>query len=1033
MATPPTLRRPSPRPSSRLLLPFVALVVVVLALLGSAVGLLVDLLWFRSVGFASVFTGVLSTRVLLFVLFGTLVATFVGANLVVAHRLRPPFTPMSAEQQNLERYRTVLEPRLLGALLLATAAIGLFVGLAASAGWEIWLAWRNGTQFGEVDAQFGRDISYFAFTYPFQRFVLGFAFGAVVLAGLASVAAHYLFGGLRLQSPGDKLTRGARGHLAVLVGLFVLLKAFAYYLDRFGLAFSPRGTVTGPSYTDVTAVLPAKTFLVVAAIVSALLFFAAAFRGGWRVPALALGVLTLSAVVAGGVVPALVQQVRVNPNEIALEAPYIERNIEATRAAYGIDDVEIENSPGDATVQEVGTAIEQAGGGREAVPARLLDPALLSPTFQQLQQLRTYYGFSDQLDVDRYDFGDGMQDYVVAARGLDLGGLPAGSGWIQEHLIYTHGNGFVAAPAAQVNALGQPVFEVGDLPQRAPDGVEVEQSRIYYGENAPDYSIAPSRRPEIDGPRDTESLTQSTSTQQEDEASEGTVVEDDAAAAAAADAGVDAEESADESDQRTTRYEGDGGVGVGSLWRKLLFAVNYQEANFLLSDDIEEDSKVLFVRDPADRVAEVAPWLTLDGDTYPVLAQMGEGGTRRTVWVVDGYTTTDGYPYSELVALGDVATDALTGQRVLPVGQVNYIRNSVKAVVDAYDGSITLYAFDESDPVLRTWQKAFPGTVEPRSAIPEDLEAHFRYPQDLFKAQRDLLTRYHVQNPQAFFSKEDFWTIPQDPTRNVQEPQPPFYLYLQPPGADSETFALTTVFNAVERPNLTAFLSASSDPGDYGRLRLLRLRNSDAVPGPGQVQNNFSSDTGAATVINILRQGGSEVVFGNLLTLPVGEGLVYVEPVYVRGTQDESFPLLRRVLVGFDNEVAFEPTLEEALDVLFQGARPGDITGPDGQTIEQEPPSGGQQPEPTEPPAPGDGDGTAPTPGPAPDDPRAALEQGTADLEQAFNDSQAALRDGDFAAYGEAQDRLADAISRVLAAEAALAGETAPAEAPAGG
>ena len=626
MATPSTLRRPSPRPSSRLLLPFVALVVVVLALLGSAVGLLVDLLWFRSVGFASVFTGVLSTRVLLFVLFGTLVATFVGANLVVAHRLRPPFTPMSAEQQNLERYRTVLEPRLLGALLLATAAIGLFVGLAASAGWEIWLAWRNGTEFGQDDAQFGRDISYFAFTYPFQRYVLGFAFGAVVLAGLrvrggalpvrraAAAEPRGQAHARRPRAPGRpggpvRPAKGLRllpgplrpglqpardGHRPVLhrrhggaAGQDVPRRR----RDRVRPAVLRRGLPRGLARAGPGARRPH-----------------AVRRGRGRRRA--------------GAGPADQGQPERDRPRGPLHRPQHRGDPRGVRHRRR----RCREQPRGRDGQEVGTAIEQAGGGREAVPARLLDPALLSPTFQQLQQLRTYYGFSDQLDVDRYDFGDGMQDYVVAARGLDLGGLPAGSGWIQEHLIYTHGNGFVAAPAAQVNALGQPVFEVGDLPQRAPDGVEVEQSRIYYGENAPDYSIAPSRRPEIDGPRDTESLTQSTSTEQEDAASGGTVVEDDAAAAGvAADAGVDAEESADESDQRTTRYEGDGGVGVGSLWRKLLFAVNYQEANFLLSDDIEEDSKVLFVRDPADRVAEVAPWLTLDGDTYPVLAQMGEG------------------------------------------------------------------------------------------------------------------------------------------------------------------------------------------------------------------------------------------------------------------------------------------------------------------------------------------------------------------------------------------------------------------------
>ena len=1010
----PTRPRPGGRPGgSRLLLPFVASVVVVLAVLGSLVGLLTDLLWFRSVGFESVFTGVLSTRVLLFVLFGTLFATIVGANLVIAHRLRPPFTPMSLEQQNLERYRTVLEPRLLGALLAVTAAVGLFAGLAASAGWETWFQWRNGTSFGTQDAQFGRDISYFAFTYPFQRFVLGFAFTVVVISLIGALLVHYVFGGVRLQTPGEKLTAGARGHVAVLLGIFVLLKAYAYYLDRFGLAFSPRGTVIGPSYTDVTAVLPAKTFLVVAAIISALLFFAAVRFAGWRVPAAAAGVLALSAIVAGGVVPAIVQQIRVNPNEIELEEQYIQRNIEATRTAYGVDAVQPVNSQGSATLEEISTTVAEQGGGQAAVPARLLDPALLSPTFQQLQQLRAYYGFSDQLDIDRYDFGDGLKDYVVAARGLDLDGLPASAGWIQRHLIYTHGNGFVAAPADRVDSEGQPVFTVGDLPQRAPDETEVEQSRIYYGENAPEYSIAPSRLPEIDGPRDTEGLGTAPDGGTPDV--QATPGADGTATPAGAVDTVPEEEGEVQGDQRTTQYEGDGGVEVGSLWRRLLFAVRYTESNFLLSQDITEDSKVLFVRDPADRVQEVAPWLTLDGDPYPALVDAdGEGG-ERVVWIVDGYTTTDGYPYSELVSLGEAATDALTGQR-LPTDQVNYIRNSVKATVDAYDGTVTLYEFDDSDPVLQTWMKAFPGTVTQAEEIPEELAEHFRYPEDLFKVQRDLLQTYHVVNARAFFSKEDFWTVPEDPTRDSNEAQPPFYLFLRPPGDDQERFALTSVFNAIERPNLTAFLSASSDPGDYGTLRLLRLQNSDAVPGPGQVQNQFSTDAEAAREINLLRQGGSQVQFGNLLTLPVGDGLVYVEPVYVRAAGGESYPLLRYVLAGFGEQVAFEPTLEEALQELFdqEGTTEGGPTPPDAAPAPVPGETGAPSPSPTP-----DPDVTA---APAPDDPRAALEQASADLQQAFADSRAALQAEDFAAYGEAQDRLADAIERVLAAEGALEG-----------
>jgi uncharacterized membrane protein (UPF0182 family) len=948
----------------RLLGPVLAVLAVLLLLGGVGVSLYTELLWFREVDFSAVYTTVLRTRVLLFVVFGLLMAALVGANMVIAYRSRPPFRPMSLEQQNLERYRVAVEPYLLQLLLLGSGVFGLFAGLSAASRWQTWLLWRNGTSFGMADAQFERDISYYAFTYPFQRFVLGFLLTAVILSLLVAAATHYVFGGVRLQTAGEKVSPAARAHLSVLLGLVMLLKAFAYYLDRYGLAFSTRGVVQGPSYTDVNAVLIAKTTLIPIAIICAVLFFANIVVRNILLPAGALALLVVSAVVIGGVYPAYTQQFRVKPNEVEREAPFIARNIAATLEAYQLDDIEVE--PYDAEVEA--SRVDLAANAEGPLGSvRLLDPSVLSDTFRQLQQIRFYYGFAPQLDIDRYDLGNGLQDYVVGARELDLRQLgPDQRGWIQEHLIYTHGRGFVAAPATDVDSNGRPDFVVGNIPPTGP--LDIEQSRIYYGELSPEYSVVNTEQGEVDGP------------------------------------GVG------EADQALFNYDGPGGVQLSNIFRKTLYALKFREPNLLLSGAIQPDSRVMYDREPLERIQKVAPYLQLDNDPYPAVV---EG---RLVWIVDGYTTSAGYPYSQRTELGELTADSLSQPSRLPTEQVNYIRNSVKATVDAYSGDIRLYTFDEEDPVLASWKKAFPNTVLPKAEISEDLMAHLRYPEDLFKVQRDLFAQYHVNDPRAFYSKEDFWEIPNDPATsvNTQTPagppqgppgvpgagqviaagsegaQPPYYLFLQLPGESEPAFSISSVFVARNRPNLSAFMSASSDPDDYGKIRVL-APPSDTIPGPGTVAGAFESNPEVATTLSLLRQGGSSVILGNLLTLPVGDGLLYVEPVYVQASGGESFPLLRKVLVAFGDDVAFEDTLGDALRGIFGEALPDTAATP--------------------PPGP-DGEPADPSTPPAAPDIEALITQ----AETAFRDGQEALRNGDFAAYGAAQARLEAALQSLAGA-----------------
>ncbi|MCW2615802.1 MAG: hypothetical protein JWN08_2796 [Frankiales bacterium] len=978
----------------RLLGPVLVVLAVILLLGGVGVSLYTDLLWFRSVDFTTVFTTVLTTKLLLFVLFGLLMAVLVGANVAVAYRVRPPFRPMSLEQQNLERYRVAIEPFLKPVLIIGASIFGLFAGLSAAARWQTWLLWRNGTPFGEVDAQFGRDISYFAFTYPFQRFVLGFLLTAVVLALIASAATHYLFGGLRLQTVGEKVSPAARAHLSVLLGLVVLLKAFAYYLDRYGLAFSERGYVQGPSFTDVNAVLPAKNILIGIAVICALLFFANIVVRNILLPAGALGLLVVSAVVIGGVYPAYTQQFRVKPNEIQREEEFIQRNIEATRRAYGIDE----------------TVVSQYAASQDATPeqlraqastvdtARLLDPTVLAPTFEQLQRLTFYFGVNNQLDIDRYKVDGELQDFVVAAREVDIGNLSgAQRSWINERLAYTHGNGLISAPADRVDAEGRPLFDETPF--------ELQQSRIYYGELSPSYSIVNTNQPEIDGPVGL--------AEGQADVAEGEVVEDDES-------------------QATFNYDGDGGVQLSGLGRKLAYALKYREPNLLLSDAITSDSRLMYVREPRERVQKVAPFLELDSDPYPAAVD------GRIVWIIDGYTTSAGFPYSQRTVLGNATADSQSTRR-LPQEQVNYIRNSVKATVDAYDGTVTLYEFGEKDPVLQSWNKAFGGDLlEPESAISPELRAHLRYPEDLFKVQRQLLTQYHVTDAREFFSREDFWEVPADPADALNDAtntptaaggqpgapaastidesldgpdQPPFYSLLQFPGQPGQRFQLSTSFTGLNRPNLAAFASVSSDQDDYGQIRVLQTpRGGNPPNGPGQVANQFVSEQVVADALFPFRQNRATVTFGNLLTLPAGGGLLYVQPVFVRAQGGESFPTLQRVLVSYGNEVAANTTLAGSLRDLF-----GTGTG---------------TPTPTTPPVtPSPGATPSPTPSASPSVPAGDLASAVQQAITAYEQGQTALRAGDFAGFGAAQERLRIALERVEALQGRSA-SPAPSAAP---
>lgn len=1007
-------RRPGRRPGA--LAPTLAILGALVFLLVLFAELWTEVLWFRELGFVEVLRTRIVTQAILFVSAAVIMGVAVWASLTIAFRARPVYAPSTPGQEALDRYREQLEPlrRLVG--IAVPVVLGLFAGSAASGQWQTVQLWLNRTPFGRDDPEFGLDIGFYVFTLPLLQFVTGFATAVVLLAGLAALLTHYLYGGLRLSGPGERTTPQARVHLGILGAAFLLLRALSYWLERYALMTIENNRITGPLFTEVNAVIPARTLLAVVSVLVALTFLWTVIRGNWRVPALGVGLLVLVAVAAGGIWPQVIQRFQVQPNELTLQSPYIDRNIEATRAAYGLDGIEVQDYDA-----ELEAAAGQLAEDARTIPGiRLIDPNLVSPTFRQLQQIRPFYAFPDQLDVARYDIGGEVRDTVISAREVDLNGLPQGQrNWVNDHTVYTHGYGVVAAFGNQRTQGGEPVFFQSGIVAPAVEEEEVEtvsdlgnfEQRIYFGESSPDYSI-------VGAPED------------------------------AAPQELDYPDSTVPSNQRNTTYTGDGGVAMGDFFSRLLFAIKFRAEEILLSDTVNPESRVMFDRQPRERVEKVAPWLELDGDPYPSIVD------ERVVWVVDGYTTTNQYPYSFSTSLDEATATSVTAggadniATLLPQ-RVNYVRNSVKATVDAYDGAVTLYAWDTEDPILQAWSGVFPDSVQPLEEISGELMSQVRYPQDQFKVQREVLERYHVTDAASFFNGTDFWSVPEDPTTpDLAALQPPYYLSLRMPDQDAPSFSLTSTFipttegDSDDRNVLTGFLSADADAGSeagapaegYGQLRLLQIRNDETVPGPGQVQNDFNADPAINQELNVLRLGESSTINGNLLTLPIGGGLLYVQPVYIQSTGSTQFPLLQRVLVAFGNDLGFGETLDEALDDLFEGDAGADAPDADAEVlpdtgIGEEPDIGSPTPETSEEPAapsPEATTGTEPTtPTVSPVDPataQAQLDAALQDARQAIEDSQAALGDNDFAAYGEAQERLTAAIEQAIAAEESLGG-----------
>jgi hypothetical protein len=955
----------------RLILIVVATIVVALILLSALVNILTDRYWFAEVHYSRVFSTMLWTRVVMFFVVGIVIGGIVAGNLYLAYRLRPLLRPTSAEQHALDRYRMLLSGRMGWWIGISAGLIGLFSGISGQGHWQTWLLFVNGGSFGIKDPQFGTDIGWYVFDYPFWRYLLGIGFAAMTLSLIGTLAMHYIFGGVRLQGRGDRITSAARAQITTLLAVFILLKAIAYVLDKHGLLLDHIASIdsTGAGYANINALLPAKTILAwISVIVAvAVLVFSNAFIRNLVWPGMAIGLLVISAIAIGGIYPFVVQHFVVNPNLPSKELTYISRSIDATRTAFGLDKIQTTQYP--ATNQIPPPQLADDPG---TVPnIRLLDPAVVADTYTQLQRARGFYDFGQKLDIDRYATGGKTQDYVVGIREIDYKS-PAGQSWNWQnaHTIYTHGYGFVAAPANQTVCQGAPYFVAGVLDTSTSGSDQrgqqcfsdtnqfpAQTQGIYYGEGMGSYAVV--GQPAGSSPREYGGPTNSGS------------------------------------DQYVT-YSGSGGVSVASYWRRLLYGWKFKEPNFVISGVFNADSKVLYNRDPRERVKKVAPFLTIDGDPYPAVVK------GRITWILDGYTTASTYPYSNQVDLRNATSDAQVGTGVARQADqtINYMRNSVKATVDAYDGTVTLYKFGADDPVLDAWNKAFGGDlVKPASDISPELAAHFRYPEDQFKVQRDLLTRYHVTNPQDFFSGQDFWQVPNDPAQeNSGLKQPPYYLLSQFPGQKEPTFQLTAAMTLRTQPNLSALVTGYYDASGNPQLNILQTTQ---VLGPTQVQQKMQNDSNVRTQLTLFTSANSQVDYGNLLSLPLDGGILYVEPVYIRSTAASSYPLMKKVLLSYGDYVAFDNDITSGIaDLLRQAANgPPPTTTPPPSTSPSPSPSSSATPTPS-------------APSPQPSAPNAAaLSAAVTQINAALQHLQRAQKNGNFADWGQALQELNDATA----------------------
>jgi uncharacterized membrane protein (UPF0182 family) len=943
----------------------VALFMVLVSLRGIA-GFYTDFLWFDELGLTSVWRSVLGTKIALGVIFTLMFFALLWANLAIADLIAPTFRPLGPEEQLIERYHEAVGQRA-GLVRAAIAgAFALIAGPGAAREWDSWTLFRNHVPFETRDALFQKDLGFFVFQLPFAKFVVDWLFASLVIVAIITAMAHYLNGGIRFQTPMQKVTPQVKAHLSVLMAVLAMLKAVDYYLEKYELVYSTRGVVQGAGYTDVKAQLPAMQLLLGISLIAAALFIYNIFRRGWVLPVIALGLWAMVSVVVGAAIPAAVQQFRVQPTESSKEQPYIDRNIKATKAAFNLRDVQMNDFEADNSV----TAAELDSNKSTIENVRLWDPdpRILRQTYNRLQQIRNFYQFND-VDIDRYVVDGRVRQQLISARELNIDGIPSAS-WVNQHLVYTHGYGAVLTPSSGVAPDGNPALQLKDLP---PTGTPtIEQPAIYYGQDMGGYAIVNTEQREIDYAE-----------------ANGT--------------------------NHTTTYAGDGGVRIGSFMRRAALALRFGEINPLISSFVTSESRAIYVRDIDERVRKAAPFLRFDGDPYPIIYQ------GKIQWLYDAYTTTSRYPYSQAADTSRLDPDSGLN------ANFNYVRNSVKVLIDSYTGKMIFYVVDQTDPVIKAWRSAFPKLFTDGLDIDPELRRHFRYPEDLFRVQTNMFGRYHISNPGDFYNNTDAWDIAQEPgavaaaaplvpatnaagqPTQAREPRmDPYYLLMRLPGETTEDFLLLQPFVPRSRDDsvkvLSAFMVAKSDPNNYGQLEAFVMPRNRQVDGPAIVNARINQQPEVSREITLLSTAGSNVRLGNLLLIPIEQSLLYIRPLYIEA-EGTPVPQLKKVIVVYGSNVVIKDSLREAITTLFPGSSPA--------TLEQQ--GAGATPLPPT--------GTTPPPGgTTPPPPATGLNDLLNEATARFTAAEEALKAGDLAAYQRATNEAKELVRRAADAARSTSG-----------
>ena len=876
-----------------------------LGLFNGIIGLWMDWLWFEETGYPVLFTTRLVTQWTLTGLFGLFFFMVVHANAKVARRLagdQPSFSPDNLIEIP-EGVDQVFRKFLLGGAIFIAYIVGSWAGTK----WEVYLAYQNAVGYGSADPLFGKDIGFYFFTLPFYQFIYQFGWALLVFSAIAAAAVYLIQGGVQITRSGPRMITAARFHILGLVAAFLAWRAIHYHLEKYNLLYSDRGVVYGASFTDINAQLPVLTLMIIVSLLAAGLVMASAFRSKFTLALAGIGILLGVGFVGNQGYPYLIQTFEVAPNEISKESPYIEYAVKHTRMAYGIDRVKEEEFPAlENLTQET---LKQNELTMQNI--RLWDHQPLLQTYSQLQIIRPYYDFVD-VDNDRYWIDGKYRQVSLSPRELSSESLPSRI-WINEHLTYTHGYGICQGPVNQFTQEGLPTFMIKDIPPVSVTDIEVTRPEIYYGELSHSYCFVKTHAKEFDYPSGDENV--------------------------------------------FTDYQGEGGIPVNGFLRKLLFGLYFKEPKIILSSDIHAGSRLMYDRAVTTRLRNLLPFLRFDSDPYMVISDEG-----KLFWIVDGYTVSSLFPYSQPVR-----------------GLGNYIRNAVKVTIDAYNGTVKLYVNDPDDLLIQVYSRIYPGVFQPLEAMPEDLRQHLRYPVDLFRVQANIYATYHMTDPQVFYNKEDLWRIPTLSQQEGATPLEPYYTIMKLNSeAAKEEFILMIPLTPARRENMIAWMAARCDAPNYGQLVVYRFPKQRLVYGPSQIVGRINQEAEISQQLTLWGQGGSSVIRGSLLVIPVEESVLYIQPLYLAAASDRSLPELKRVIVAYGNQIAMEETLDLSLARIFGSPATAPAAAANGRPRAQE------------------------------------TEQSLIrDATETYNRAQSALKQGDWARYGEETRRLGDILQRL--------------------